>query len=75
LVLCDTTDAGFNVTIPDASSALQVQFYINKTKDANAVTLTPQIAGQKIQNEDTQTLHMDGDSPHLISDGSNWYIV
>jgi len=75
LALCDSTDSDFTVTLPDAKSNRQTDFYINKTVDANEVTLVPQVPGQKIQNEDTQVLFVDGDSPHLISDGENWWIV
>jgi len=65
------------ITIPTALMAEKKTFTI---KDAgfNAGTYSITIdteAGEKIDNEDTYVISLDGDSVTLVSNGSNWYIL
>ena len=75
-VECDATEEAFTIDLPDAISALNVEFNIHKADTTvNQITIQSSIAGQTINGEDTQKLYSTGDSAAIRSNGSNYFIV
>ena len=73
VVLCDTTSAGFTVTLPTAVSAKST-IVIKKTASANILTISGTL-GQTIDGGSTAQIKVQYASVTLVSDGSNWQII
>lgn len=72
LVLCDATNEAFTVTLPDAFSVADVQFFFIKTDStSNAVTLATKNA-QTINGASSEAISSQYDTVILYSDQSNY---
>ena len=71
------TGAVTSLTLPTAQ-CVSGRVIVIKDAGFNAGTYSITIdteAGEKIDNEDTYVISLDGDSVTLVSNGSNWYIL
>ena len=73
IVKCDTTTAGFTVTLPTAVSN-GATIVIKKTVAVNTLTIAT-TSSQTIDGGTTALLKVNGSSITLISDNANWQIV
>lgn len=74
IILCDTTSAGFTVTLPPL---LEVGFILHIKKidgTGNAVTIDAD-GTQTIDGELTKLLNTQYDNAMVVFDGSNWHII
>ena len=73
IVLCNTTSAGFTVTIPSAASNKGKSIRIKKTSsDSNAVTVS---AADSIDGSTSWTIDLQYVNMEIFSDGTTWWIV
>ncbi len=74
-ILCDTTSAGFTVTLPAASGKAGMMLYIKKiSSDGNTLTVDGN-ASETIDGATTLTTTTQYDGWQIHCDGSNWHIV
>lgn len=72
---CDTSSAGFTITLPTAVGVSGRTYYVKKTSnDANTLTIGT-TSSQTIDGFTTKTITGQYASFTLISDGSNWHIL
>jgi hypothetical protein len=75
LVLCDATNEGFTVTLPDATALRDVMLYIKKTDSTANVVTVDTVDGQTIDGETSITLDAQYEYENLLSDTSNYHRV
>ncbi len=75
LVKCDAADNKFTITLPDAGQTRGATLKFCKIDSTNnIVTLSARTdLQQKLSNEDTQELLVQGDLIIYTSDGDNWW--
>jgi hypothetical protein len=75
LILCDTTSAGFTVTLPTAVGIAGASIEIKKTSaDGNTLTVAT-TASQTIDGLTTQAWTTQHDALLVTSDGANWRVT
>lgn len=73
VILVNTTTTTVEITLPVPNSGINV--FIKKiSSDVNQVDVLPNIA-ETIEGEAILSLLSEGDSIHLVADGTNWHIV
>jgi hypothetical protein len=70
---CDTTSAGFTITLPTASGIAGRVYVIKKMVAANTLTIGT-TSSQTIDGSTTVTVTTLNQSYTLVSDGSNWLV-
>ncbi len=74
-ILCDTTSAGFTITLPAAASNSGRIYVIKKTSaDANNVTIDPN-ASELIEGAATFVFNTQNMSIEIQSNGTGWFII
>jgi hypothetical protein len=74
VILCDASGGAWTLSLPTASPSGQ-QFHIKKIDSStNAVTVDGN-GSQTIDGSTTALLSAQYDAIHIVSDGSNWYIL
>ena len=75
VLLADATDAGFTITLPDATSDSGLRITIKKIDvTANAVTIAT-VSSQTIDGASTQSISTQWQSLDIISNGTNWFLI
>ena len=75
VVLCNANSAGFTVTLPDATVAVNNVFFIKKTDSSSNLVTIATTSSQTIDGSTTVTLSTPYSSREVVSDGSNWQIL
>lgn len=73
-VYCDTTAAGFTITLPAASGNTGLEYDIKKIVAANTLTIDAN-AAETIDGALTLTLTSQYDSVKIVCDGTKWHTV
>lgn len=75
VILVNAASAALTVSLPQASTVLNKNYMVKKIDSSvNAVTVDPYLS-ETIDGETTMVLSYKDSAIHLVSDGSNWYIV
>lgn len=75
LILCNTTSAGFTVTLPTASGNTGKVFTIENTGTAGNTLTVDTTSSQTINGALTFLMDTQYDSVKVVSDGSNWLVL
>lgn len=73
-VYCDTTSAGFTITLPAASGNAGLEYDIKKVVAANTLTIDAN-ASETIDGATTLVLTAQYDSVKIVCDGTKWHTV
>lgn len=75
VVLCDATSNTITITLPLASLRTGAEYYIKKIdSSANEVSVS-RSGSDTIDGDATRDLSFEWDAIHIVSDGSDWFIV
>ncbi len=74
VILANATSGNVTITIPDATLVSSSQ-YIVKRIDGSANTLTVDTGGGTIDGSSSITIPRQYVSVHLVSDGTNWFVI
>lgn len=73
IVMCNATDADFDILMPDADSSEDTIFdFIKEDNSINVVNINAR-ANQKIMNEDSQCLTEEADDLRLQAANGGWW--
>jgi hypothetical protein len=75
VVLCNTTSAGFTVTLPSAVTTSGKTFVIKKTSSDTNILTVATTSAQTIDGASTALLFVGNEEITLQSNGSNWIIT
>ena len=75
VVLCDASGGAFTVTLPAAAANETKRYFIKKIDaTSNAVTIDAN-GSETIDGQATQVITIQYNSPQIVSDGTEWWII
>ena len=75
VVLCDASGGAFTVTLPAAAANETKRYFIKKIDStSNAVTIDAN-GSETIDGQTTQVITIQYNSPQIVSDGAQWWIL
>lgn len=72
---CDTTSAGFTITLPTAVGRSGRHYWIKKTSADGNTLMLGTTSSQTIDGTTTKTTTTQYVTWHVVSDGSNWHLL